>query len=123
MISDPMDDNYKFARKFEMGCLQESVIELLNKNFVCRKIDLPFEADLKLEKNQARIEVWSPTNVKVGALTLKNDDVLNKGPFTDFLKSKAAKSGKLVKEEIARIEKARKEAAEKAKKETAAKPE
>lgn len=115
-----MDPNYKLSRKFELSVLAEEVVDMLNKNFVCKKVVLPAEADMKQLKNQARIEVWSPTNVKVGLVTIDNDNYLNKAPFVAFLKGRMAKSEKMVKDEIARLTKLRKDAAE-AKKETAQK--
>lgn len=108
-IADPMDDNYKFSRKFELGVLQEQVVEILNKNFTCLKVVLPAEADMKKVQNQARIEIWSPTKEMVGRITVDQDSLLNKSPFVSFLKVRIAKSEKLVKTEIARIEKARKD--------------
>ena len=120
-VSDPMDPNYKLSRKFELSVLGEEICEVLNKNFVCKKVSLPAEADMKLLKNQARIEIWSPTEAKVGLITVDNDNFLNKSPFLAFLKTRAAKSEKLVKVEIARIQRLRKERDEAAKKETAQK--
>lgn len=118
-LADPMDDNYKFSRKFELGVLQDSVVELINKYFVCKKIELPAEADMKKMENQARIEIWSPTNALVGRITLEQDSYLNKSPFIAFLKSRVAMSEKKVKTEIARIEKLRKEREKKAAQESA----
>lgn len=104
-----MDDNYKFSRKFELGVLQEQVVELLNKHFTCAKVVLPAEADMKKASNQARIEIWSPTKEKVGVISVDQDSLLNKSPFISFLKTRLAKSENLVKKEIARVEKARKD--------------
>ena len=119
-IADPMDDNYKFSRKFELAVLQESVVETLNKYFVCTKVVLPAEADMKKVENQARIEIWSPTKEMVGRITVDGDSLLNKSPFISFLKTRIAKSDNLVKKEIARIEKLRKDREKKeAEKETA----
>jgi hypothetical protein len=112
-----MDDNYKFSRKFELGVLGEEICEFINKTFVAKKVALPADADMKVAKNRARIEIWSPTNKKIGELGTENDSLLNKSPFTSYLKVRAAKSEKIVKDEIARVQKLRKEAA--AKKETA----
>jgi hypothetical protein len=113
-----MDENYKFARKFEMGVLGEETVDFLNKNFRCKKVELPGDADMKLEKNQARIEIWSPTDKKVGVINRDNEGTLNKTPFMGFAKVRLVKSDRLVKDEIARITKLRKEKAEQ-KKETA----
>jgi hypothetical protein len=119
LAQDPMDDNYKFSRKFEMSVLGEETVDFVNKNFRCKKIELPADADMKLEKNQARIEVWSPVEKKVGTITRDNEGALNKTPFLGFMKVRIAKSEKMVKDEIARITKLRKEKAENSKKETA----
>jgi hypothetical protein len=119
-IADPMDENYKFSRKFELGVLSEQIVETLNKNFTCAKFVLPAEADMKKVENQARIEIWSPTKEMIGRITLDQDSVLNKSPFIGFLKLRIAKSEKLVKNEIARIEKLRKERARKIEEEKAA---
>jgi hypothetical protein len=118
LLTDPMDENYKFSRKFELGILQEEVVDNLNKNFICKKIALPAEGDMKIAKNQARIEIWTPTNKKVGTINLEAESMLNKSPFLGFLKTRALKSEKMVKEAIALIEKTKKEAEAK-KKETA----
>ena len=113
-----MNDNYKFSRKFELSVLGEEIVDMLNKNFVCKKVELPAEADMKLAKNQSRIEIWSPTEKKVGGISIDQASMLNKTPFIGFLKVRAAKSVSLVKAEIARVQKLRKER-EAAKKETA----
>jgi hypothetical protein len=122
-VTDPMDSNYKFSRKFELGVLQEEIVDLLNKSYICKKISLPAEADMKLPRNQARIEVWSPTKMKVGTIGLEGEAYLNKAPFLSFLRTRIAKSEKAVKDEVARIQKLRKEREEQAKKETAKKEE
>jgi hypothetical protein len=122
-ITDPMDENYKFARKFEMSVLGEETCDFVNKNFRCRKIELPADGDMKQLKNQARIEVWSATDKKVGVISRDNEGALNKTPFMGFMKIRIAQADKLVKNEIARIQKLRKEKEEAAKKETAKKSE
>jgi hypothetical protein len=118
-ITDPMDVNYKFARKFELGVLGEEVVDTINKNFVAKKVALPADGDMKKVENQSRIEIWSPTRKMIGRISLDNDGLLNKGAFLGFVKARQAKSEKLVKEEIARIEKAQKEAEAKKSPETA----
>ncbi|MHC4924220.1 MAG: hypothetical protein ACYTG4_09105 [Planctomycetota bacterium] len=123
-MSDPMDDNYKLSRKFELGVLQKKVVALMNKHYQCKKIDLPAEADMKKLKNQARIETWAVTGKNMGTISSRNSNVLNKAPFMAFLKARVAKNKSLVKKEVKRIEKLRAKRAkalEKAKKETAAK--
>ena len=114
-ISDPMDENYKFSRKFELGVLGESVNEVLAKGFRLKKVSLPADGDMKKLENQARIEIWSPTNKKVRAITRSEDAMLNKSPFLVAVKSSIAKSDKLVKDEVARITKLRLERDKKAK--------
>ena len=120
-VTDPMDSNYKFSRKFEMSVLCEEIVDLLNKNFVCKKVVLPADADMKLAKNQARIEIWSPTSKKVGLIGGTEENLLNKTPFLVFARSRLAKSEKLVTDEITRIHQLRKEKEEAAKKESASK--
>jgi hypothetical protein len=110
-VADPMDSNYKFSRKFELSVLGEDIVDVINKNFVAKRVILPAEADMKQVKNQARIEIWSPTNQKIGLLTGADEGILNKSPFVSFLKARMAKSEKLVKDEIAKILKARKDQA------------
>jgi hypothetical protein len=117
-VTDPMNDNYKFSRKFELSVLGEEIVDMLNKNFVCMKVELPAEADMKLAKNQARIEIYSPTEKKVGSIGVDQVSMLNKTPFMGFMKVRVSKSESLVKAEIARIQKLRKEK-DAAKKETA----
>jgi hypothetical protein len=120
-VTDPMNDNYKFSRKFELSVLGEELVDALNKNFVCKKVELPPEADMKIAANQARIEIWSPTEKKIGTIGIEQEAQLNKTPFLGFLKVRMTKSESLVKAEIARITKLRKdaEAAKAGKKETA----
>ena len=114
-----MDENYKFCRKFELSVLQEQIIEVMNKGFALKKVSLPPDADMKQQKNQSRIEVWSPTKVKVRVLGQAEEALLNKAPFVAAMKSSIAKSEKLVKEEIARVTKLRKEREAKKAEETA----
>jgi len=114
-ISDPMDENYKFSRKFELSVLQDQVIEAMNKGFALKKVSLPPDADMKQLKNQARIEIWSPTNVKVRVIGRSDEQLLNRAPFVAALNGSIAKSTKLVKEEIARITKLRLEKEQKEK--------
>ncbi len=111
-VVDPMNDNYTFSRKFEMGVLGISkVVDFLNKEFVCRKIALPAEADMKVAKNQARIEIYGATNTLIGTIGRDADGLLNSAPFTAFAKVRIAKSDSLAKKEIARLEKEKAEAA------------
>jgi hypothetical protein len=118
-IKDDNDKNRKFSVKFEMGVLVEESINFLNKNFVCKKVGLPLDADLKDSKNQARIEVWSPTKKKLGTISIDETHLLNKTPILAYLGLRIARSDKLVKDEIARIQKLRKAKEDEAKKQTA----
>ena len=109
------DPSFQFSQDFEMGVLQEGVVDLINKRFVAKKIAIPADADRKLAKNQARIEIWSPTRQKIGLITPENDNLLSRAAFTEFLKVRVAKSEKLVRDEVARLlkEKAELDAARK----------
>lgn len=111
---DFKNDNYKFSNKFETQLLGISkVVEMLNDKFTCTKVALSKEADMKQVKNQARIEMWSATKVKIGEITRDNWNQLDSSSFLRFSAARVAKSDQLVKKEIARIEKAIKERAEK----------
>ncbi|HEU4395599.1 MAG TPA: hypothetical protein VFS92_08540 [Planctomycetota bacterium] len=114
-ISDPMDENYKFSRKFELSVLGETVNEALAKSFRLKKVSLPADGDMKKVQNQARIEIWSPTKAKVRVITRADEALLNKSPFLAAAKTSVAKSDKLVKDEVARITKLRLERDKKAK--------
>lgn len=98
------DDSYKFSQSFEMGCLAEKVVEQINKAWKCKKVGLDLDADRKLEKNQARIEFWSFTKVKMGDVTLKETNLINPGPFKALLTKYQAKNAELCAKEIKRIE-------------------
>ena len=69
----PDDPNYKFAQSFENGGLNEKVIEDLNTNWRAKKVGLDFDANRKEAKNQARIEFWSFTGVKMDDITVKQN--------------------------------------------------
>jgi hypothetical protein len=100
------DSNYKFSREFELG-LQDKVIETLNKKYVCNKIELPLEADMKVAKNQARIEIWSATGTKLGVITRDSTGLLAKGAFLEVLSKNIARNDAAAKKEIARLQKAK----------------
>lgn len=114
-ISDPMDENYKFSRKFELSVLGEEVNKVLASSFRLKKVSLPADGDMKKVQNQARIEVWSPTKAKVRVITRAEEALLNKSPFMAAAKASVAKSDKLVKAEVARITKLREARDKKAK--------
>jgi hypothetical protein len=71
-VTDPMDEYYKFARKFEMSALHQDTVDQLNKSWRATKRTVDVEADRKAEKNQVRIEFWSFTGKKMDVVTLKS---------------------------------------------------
>ena len=125
------DANFKFAQSFEFGGLGEKVVTELNDNWRAKKVGLALDADRKDAKNQARIEFWSFTGVKMGDVTLKETGILNPGPMKAALKNYRAKNDDICAREIKRLEeiqkaqlkaeKAIEKAADKAAKESAAK--
>jgi hypothetical protein len=114
------DPNFKFAQSLEIGGLGERVIEELNNNWRCKKVGIDFDADHKELKNQARIEFWSFTGVKMGDITLKEDKLLNPGPLKAALKNYRAKNTTVCAKEVKRMAEMKK-ALEKAEQESAAK--
>jgi hypothetical protein len=50
------EDNFKFCRKTEMSAFSNDAVERINANWIPKKVQIDFDADRKLEKNQARIE-------------------------------------------------------------------
>lgn len=120
------DPSFKFAQSFEMGGLGERVVKELNDNWKCKKVGLDLDADRKEEKNQARIELWSITGVKLGVVGLKSD--LSQSGLMKAFKTARAKNTAVCAKEIKRLaelekarEKAEKEQAEKDAEEVAAK--
>jgi hypothetical protein len=103
--TEPTDENYKFSRGFELGVLQDKVVETLNKKYLCNKIELPIEADMKVAKNQARIEVWSATGERLSTIARDNSSILAKAAFLAFVQKHAARNEALVKKEVARLTK------------------
>ena len=112
--TDPNDENYSFSRKFELSVLQDQVVETINKNYTCKKVELPLDGDMKKIENQARLEVWSVTGKKLRVLGRTESAMLNRAPFLNALKVSAAKNERLVTAEIERIQKVRKAREEKA---------
>ncbi len=111
------DDNYKFSQNFEEQCLVDKVVDQINANWVARKVGLSIDADRKLAKNQARIEFWSHTNVKLGVITIDERNQLAAGLLKGTLKNYDMKNKALCAKEIKRMEaaeKARTEAEKKA---------
>ena len=114
------DPSFKFAQTFEFGGLGERVVSELNDNWRAKKVGLDLDADRKIAKNQARIEFWSFTGIKMGDINLKETGQLNPGPMKAALKNARAKNGEICAKEIKRIEeqqrardKAEKDAAQK----------
>ena len=117
------DLSYDFSRRLELGALVDKTVEEITANWRAKKVGLDLDADRKIEKNQARLEFWSFTNVKMGDITVKEQNLLNPGPLRATLKKYDAKNTEICAKEIARIEARQKarEAAEKAAEKTAAK--
>ena len=97
------EENYKFARKTEMSAFSNDAIERLNKNWVPKKVEIAADADLKVEKNQARIEFWSFTGKKLDAVTQKNQQALNPSDFEIRLKALEKKNREICDNEIKRM--------------------
>lgn len=117
-LIDCTEVNYKFARKTEMSAFQGDAVDRINKNWVPKKIEIAFDADHKVEKNQARIEFWAFTGKKLGSITHRNQQVLNPSDFENRLKDLEKKNREICNVEIKRIND---EIARQAKEETAAK--
>lgn len=112
------DPSYKFSQSFEMGGLSEKVVGELNEKWRCKKIGLDLDADRKQAKNQARIEFWSFTGVKMGDITVKEQGRLSS--LEVDLKQMRVKNAAICAKEIKRVEALQKQR-EKAEKETAGK--
>ena len=110
---DPTDPNYKLSRKLEMGAFgADKVVEQIKTKWRAKKIGLDMEEDLKLEKNQARVEFWSFLNTKMDTITVKETKLLKARTFVAKLKKFTRANDKLVQVEIKRLEKIEKEQAE-----------
>lgn len=99
----PTEANYKFSRKAEFSAFQGDTVERLNKNWVPKKVELDPAADLKVEKNQSRIEFWSFTGKKIDVVAGKNQQALNPSDFESRLKDLEKKNRELCNVEIKRI--------------------
>ena len=95
--------NYKFSRKAEFSAFGSDSVERINKNWVPKKVELAFDADLKLAKNQARIEFWSFTGKKMDVIAAKNQQALNPSDFETRLKDLEKKNREIANVEIKRI--------------------
>ena len=107
-VADPKtakmtEENYKFARKTETSAFSNDAIERLNKNWVPKKVEIAADADLKVEKNQARIEFWSFTGKKLDSVTQKNQQALNPSDFEIRLKALEKKNREICDNEIKRM--------------------
>jgi len=108
-VTDPTDVNYKLSRKLEMSAFNKSeVTETLNKHWRAKKVGLDMEADMKKPENQARVEFWSFTKVKMGVISNKKTKSLKPRSLLAALKKYKKKSDAMNKNEIGRIEKAAK---------------
>ncbi len=102
-LTQANDKNYKFSQAFEIKILsKDRVIAVINEKWRAKKVPIDIDAERKDKKNQARIEFWSYTGVKMGALTLKSS--MSSRSFTTKLRSYAAKNKALCKKEIKRLE-------------------
>jgi hypothetical protein len=97
------EENYKFSRKTEMSAFSNDAIDRLNKNWVPKKVEIAVDADLKQEKNHARIEFWSFTGKKIDSITQKNQQALNPSDFEIRLKAIEKKNREICDNEIKRI--------------------
>jgi hypothetical protein len=108
-MTDPTDDNYKLSRKLELSAFNKTeVIDTINKNWRAKKVGLDLEADLSKPANQARVEFWSFTKVKMAEITTKKAKQLKPRSLLAALKKYQKKNEALAKKEITRIEKAQK---------------
>jgi hypothetical protein len=112
------DPSYKFSQSFEMGGLSEKVVAELNDKWRCKKVGMDLDADRKQAKNQARIEFWSFTGVRMGDITVKEAGRLSS--LEVDLKQMRVKNAAICAKEIKRVETLEK-ARIKAEKDTAAK--
>ena len=105
-LMDPMHDEYKFSRRFEMG-LQEKLITQINENWRPKKEGLDLEEEIEKVEERTRIELWSAieTKMKVITMTKKDQKMLAAGPMVRLLKKYEKVSKGLVNKEIKRLEK------------------
>lgn len=112
----PTEENFKFARKAEFSAFSNDSVERINKNWVPKKVEIDFDADRKLAKNQARVEFWSFTGTKMDTIAHKNQQILNPSDFETRLKEMEKKNRSICDAQIKRIN----DAIERAKKEETA---
>jgi hypothetical protein len=109
-LTDPMHEEYKFSRRFEMG-LQEKLIEEINSNWMCKKVGIDLEEEIESEDEGTRIELWSAIETKMKSINFSKSDqkLLAAGPLTRVLKKYKKVSDGLVEKEIKRLEKLEKQ--------------
>jgi hypothetical protein len=114
------DPSFKFSQSLEFGGFGEKVINELSDGWRCKKVGIDLDADRKDPKNQARLEFWSFTGVRMGDVTIKETAILNPGPLKAALKNYRLKNNEICAREIKRMNELLK-AQEKAEKAAAAK--
>lgn len=104
-LTDPMNEEYKFSRRFEMG-LQEKIVAEINDNWLAKKEGLDLEEELE-EAEATRIELWSALETKMKTITAakKDQKLLAAGPLTRILKKYEKVNEGLVDKEIKRLQK------------------
>ena len=109
-LEDPMNEEYKFSRRFEMG-LQEKLIEEINGNWMAKKVGIDLEQEIESEDEGTRIELWSAIETKMKSINFSKKDqkLLAAGPLTRILKKYEKVNDGLVKKEIKRLEKLEKQ--------------
>jgi hypothetical protein len=109
-LTDPMHEEYKFSRRFEMG-LQEKLIDEINDNWMSKKVGIDLEEEIESEDEGTRIELWSAieTELKVINFSKRDQKLLAAGPLTRVLKKYKKVNDGLVAKEIKRLEKLEKQ--------------
>ena len=111
-LTDPKDDSYKLSQRFEtVGLVGDGVLPALKRDWRAKKVALDAKADRKDAKNQARLEFWSFTGVKLAAIAAKDDEQAGVKPLLAKLASLTAKNRDLCAKEIKRMEEAAKSSA------------
>ncbi len=111
-LADAKDESYRFSQQFEVTALtSDAVMKNIKTSWRAKKVALDVKADRKDAKNQARLEFWSFTGAKLGAITLKESDQVKPSSLAGKLASFATKNRDLCAKEIKRIEDAAKASA------------
>jgi len=105
-LTDPMHDEYKFSRRFEMG-LQEKLIDQINENWLAKKEGIDSEEEIEKIEERTRIEFWSAVETRMKLLTMSKKDqkMLAAGPMVRLLKKYEKVNKGLVNKEIKRLQK------------------